>query len=128
MICLVLVLLCLKMFARRAEKKDDHRVSTFVVVQLVLSLVVPMSLPVALGVLLFSTVSALEFTTVTWDAETSGKTVLVKPDWEKLMEQWNSGDRATTSVVAEVMGFRLIAPSVLGSLCVTCTVFKVSRS
>ena len=26
----------------------------------------------------------------------------MKPDWDKLMEQWNSGDRAATSVVAEV--------------------------
>ena len=30
--------------------------------------------------------------------------MFVKLDWDKLMEQWNSGDRAATSVVADVMG------------------------
>ena len=69
--------------------------------------------PVRFGVLLFSIVSALGLTTATGDAETSGKTVFVKLDWDKLMEQWKSGDRAATSVVAEVMGFRLIAPAIL---------------
>ena len=57
--------------------------------------------------------STLELTTVTWDAETSGMTVFVKLDWDKSMEQVNSGDRAATSVVTEVVCFRLIAPAIL---------------
>ena len=62
----------------------------------VLLFVVPMSVVVALGVLLFSTAGPLELTTATWDAETSGKTVFVKPDWDKSLEQGNNG--AATSV------------------------------
>ena len=42
----------------------------------------------------------LDLTTATWDAETSGKTVSVKPDRDKLMEQWKSGDRTAKSFVA----------------------------
>ena len=66
----------------------------------VLLLVVPLSVVFALGVLLFSTAGALELTTAKWDAEISGKTVFVKPDWDKSMEQGNNG--AATSVVPEV--------------------------
>ena len=51
--------------------------------------------------------SALVLTTATWDAETSGKTVFMKPDWDKSMEHGNSGDRAATSVVPEVMCFQV---------------------
>ena len=65
-----------------------------------------MSISVAIGVLLFSTASALELTTATWDAETSGK--FVKPDWDTSMEQGSSCHRAATSVVPEVVCFRLI--------------------
>ena len=80
-----------------------------------------MAMTAAVVSVLFATVGALELTTATWDAETSGKTVFVKfyapwcghckkmkPDWDKLMEQWNSGDRAATSVVAEVRGGCLV--------------------
>ena len=51
----------------------------------------------------FSTLSALELTTGTCDAETSGKTVFVKLDWDKLMEQWNSDNRAVTSFVSSIL-------------------------
>ena len=43
-----------------------------------------------------------ELTTAKWDVETSGKTVLVGPDWGELTEQRNSGDRAAFSVVIRV--------------------------
>ena len=43
------------------------------------------------------------------------------------MKQWNSGDRAATSVVAEVLCLRLIARAILGSLYVTRVVFVVLR-
>ena len=36
------------------------------------------------------TVSAVELTTAKWDAETSGKTVLVKLDWDRAEEQRRS--------------------------------------
>ena len=58
-----------------AEKTDDYSVfCSVVVVQILPVLVVPLSVFVALGVLLFSTVSALELTAAKWDAET-----LVRP-------------------------------------------------
>ena len=58
-----------------AEKTDDYSVfCSVVVVQILHVLMVPLSVFVALGVLLFSTVSALELTGAKWDAET-----LVRP-------------------------------------------------
>ena len=57
---------------------------------------------VALGVFLFLSVCALELTAAKRDAETSGKTVFVGPEWDKLTEQRNSGDRAATPVVVSV--------------------------
>ena len=62
------------------------------VVQTVLSRVVPVSMFVPLGVLLFSTAGAVELTTA-WDAETSRKTVFVTPDWTS---RWSRG---TTAIV-----------------------------
>ena len=70
----------------------DHRVA-----QAVLSRV-PMSLCVAPVISLH--VSALELTTATCNAETFRKTMFVKPDWDNLVEQWNSGNCAATSVVS----------------------------
>ena len=34
---------------------------------------------------------------------TSGKTEFVKADWDKLLEQWYSGDRGATSFVADTL-------------------------
>ena len=48
--------------------------------------------------------SRCQSTAATWSAEkTSGKTVFAKPDWDKLMEQWNSGNRAAAAVVSGVL-------------------------
>jgi len=56
-----------------------------------------------------------ELTAENWERETAGKIVFVmffapwcshckdiKPDWDKLMRNWNRGDRARTSLVADV--------------------------
>ena len=84
-----------------AGKKDDH--SFFLQysgVQVILSLVVPVSIVrCAWGI--SPQLVPLTLATATWDAETSGKTGFVKPVWDKLLEQWFSGDRASTSFVAD---------------------------
>eukprot|EP00929_Paragymnodinium_shiwhaense_P111900 TRINITY_DN80175_c0_g1_i1.p1 TRINITY_DN80175_c0_g1~~TRINITY_DN80175_c0_g1_i1.p1 ORF type:complete len:224 (+),score=70.84 TRINITY_DN80175_c0_g1_i1:77-748(+) len=58
---------------------------------------------------------AVELTPKTWEAQTAGKTIFVKfyapwcghckemkPAWDKLMKNWNKGDRSKTSMVADV--------------------------
>ena len=62
-------------------------------------------------ILSLSTVSAFELTTATCNAQTFGKIVFVKPDWGNLMRQWNSGDRAATSVVSALSGLITFKPS-----------------
>ena len=91
-----------------AEKKDDYSVFCSVVGQILLALVVPLSEFVALAV-------------AKWDAEISGKTVFVKPDWDKLTEQRNSGDRAATSVFTRVFQVRCTRDTVK-PLCVLSSV------
>eukprot|EP00929_Paragymnodinium_shiwhaense_P085983 TRINITY_DN46462_c0_g1_i1.p1 TRINITY_DN46462_c0_g1~~TRINITY_DN46462_c0_g1_i1.p1 ORF type:complete len:223 (+),score=72.32 TRINITY_DN46462_c0_g1_i1:152-820(+) len=62
-----------------------------------------------------SVAGALELTSETWQANTAGKTIFVKfyapwcghckemkPAWDKLMKNWNKGDRLKTSLVADV--------------------------
>merc|ERR1719379_331931 len=57
----------------------------------------------------------MDLTPENWENETSGKTIFVKffapwcghckimkPAWDKLMKNWNKGDRAKTSLVADV--------------------------
>ena len=88
------------------------------VVQIVFSLVVPMSMFVALGVFLISTASAFELTTATGDAKISGNTVFLKLDWDKSMEQVNSGDRAATSFCCRGIVFQVDCTSdIVNTLC-----------
>merc|ERR1719245_319041 len=59
--------------------------------------------------------SGMDLTPENWENETSGKTIFVKffapwcghcksmkPAWDKLMKNWNKGDRAKTSLIADV--------------------------
>ena len=122
--CWVFGLLCHCTSECSLRRRITAAFFSVVVVQIVLSLVVPMSIFVALGVLFFSTTGALELTTATWDVETSDKTVFARPDWDKSMVQGNSGDRAATSVVASTFFPFLHCTR---SLCVNCLVFVFSR-